>query len=588
MFYAEAAIAPASLQGVRIRFSETMKGWISAEATTFEDGYARGEAAGHVLALHVTVELDDLAAFLADPGHACALSGHVDCALLGGICPMRSGVFRMLTDGADRHCKIMAYHGHCTTPLGETFTLVGKKEVQHDAPFDLWHDTTTLFVNVFPGHVDPDKPAQARLLATGIIGLGLADFVQVLHGLRATAPDGSASIEGLLRFGQFFFGKLWDVYGPHLPPAAGQPRRRYGRFTNEGVSGAGIVTHSFQTGDGLGLMLTRFRRAPCDDVVLLVHGLTNSTDMFIMPEHRNLVQHLLGEGFGDIWSLDYRGSNRFPYNLERGRYNLDDIALFDHPAAIHEIRRHIGPHRRLHVIAHCVGAITMAMSVAAGTVTGIRSMILNSVALTPMVPRWSQFKLAWGPLVSNLLGIEYLNPAWRRQPGWSVGKLIACAADFMHRECDSPECHMLSFMWGSGQPGVFNHANIADETHARLGDLFGGTAVHYYCHLLKMVKSGNAAVKFEPGNPRYAALPDNYLRRAADIAAPILFVQGQENRVFADSNIRCHEHMQKVAPGRHSLLVSPGYGHQDIFMGKDAAQDIFPHMVEFLRGHCHG
>lgn len=228
------------------------------------------------------------------------------------------------------------------------------------------------------------------------------------------------------------------------------------------------------------------------------------------------------------------------------------------------------------------------MSIAAGTVTGVRSMILNSVALTPAVPRWSAFKLAWGPLVSDLLGIEYFNPSWRRQPGWSVGKLIACAADLMHRECDSPECHMLSFMWGSGRPGVFNHANIADETHARLGDLFGGTAVHYYCHVLKMVRSGNAAVKFDPGNPRYQALPDNYLQRAGNIAAPIFFMQGQDNHVFADSNVRCYKHMEKLAPGRHSLRVFPGYGHQDIFMGKNAAKDIFPYVVEFLRGHCHG
>ncbi len=576
------------LRAVSIEFAEVMTGWVSAESTTFDDGREDGEKAGNALALHVTVRIADLDAFLHTPEHAGTLVGHVDCALLGGVCPVQSGTFRLLPNTADRDRKVMYYQLYGITPQGEAFTFVGEKQVQHDALFDLWRDTTTLYVNVFRGHVDPAKPALADLWVTGIIGLTRDDFIHVLRGLRAVDAMGHTSLTGLFAFGKFFAGKLWDVYAPHLPPSPNHPVRRYAKFTTEGVTGAAISVHPFSTADGLGLSLSRFKRADCDDVVLLIHGLTNSTDMFIMPEHRNLVQHLLDEGFGDVWSLDWRGSCRFPYNLARNNYNFDDVALFDHPAAIQELRRHIGPHRRLHVIAHCVGSITIAMSVFARTVQGIASMVLNSVALTPDVPAWSEIKLRFGPWVSdNLLAIEYFNPSWRREPAWSVGKLIAYAADIVHGECNSPECHMLSFMWGSGRPAVYNHANVSPETHERLGDLFGGTSVHYYRHVFRMVKSGNTAVKFEPGNPRYAALPDDYMMNAADIKTPIFLMQGQDNRVFADSNIRCHERLEKVAPGRHKLHVFAGYGHQDPFMGKNAAVDIFPHIVEFLREHAH-
>jgi cholesterol oxidase len=354
------------------------------------------------------------------------------------------------------------------------------------------------------------------------------------------------------------------------------------------VIGADISVHSFSTADGLALQLTRFARASSDDVVLIVHGLTSSSDMFMMPEHMNLVQTLLDQGFGDVWALDYRGSNRFPYNLARTRFTLDDIALFDHPAALAELRRHIGPNRRIHVIAHCVGALSMAMGLFGRSVQGVSSMILNSVALTPYVPAWSKFKLAIGPWASDyLLGIEYYNPSWRRQPGWSVGNVIAFAADVVHQECNSPECHMLSFMWGSGRPALFNHANMAKETHDRLGDLFGGAPVHYYRHISKMVSSQNSAVKFDPDNPRYAALPDNYLEHVKEIKTPILFTQGQDNRVFADSNIHCHARLEKIVPGRHQLHVFPGYGHQDVFMGKNVHVDVFPRMIQFLREQCH-
>jgi cholesterol oxidase len=574
--------------GTRIEFSELMHGYASAEATTFADGYADGEKAGNTLAINVSVLIPHLENFLEDAEHAGSLSGEIDCPLLGGVCPVQSGVFRLLPDTADLNRKVMYYQLYATTPQQEPVTFVGVKQVQNDTPFDLWRDTTTLYVNIYHGHIDPDDTAQAALWVTGIIGLSLQDFIKVLGQLHAIAPDGSTSVQGLVQFGKFFAGKLWDVYGPSLPPAPNRPKRKYPVFTNEGVKDAAISVHPFSTADGLTLQLTRFKRAECDDVVLLVHGLTNSSDMFIMPEHRNLAQTLLDEGYGDVWALDYRGSCRFPYNLARHRYTFDDMALFDHPAALAELRRHIGPRRRIHIVAHCIGAMTVAMGLFGKTIQGISSVILNSVALTPNVSSWARLKLAVGPwAVENLLGIDYMNPSWWREPGWSPGKMLALVSNLAHRECDSPECHMMSFMWGDGHPSVYNHANMAADTHERLGDLFGGTGVHYYRHVSKMVKNNNTVIKFAPDDPRYAALPDDYFRDAAEMTTPILFTLGQDNRVFVDSNLICHQRLEKIVPGRHQLQVFPGYGHQDVFMGKNVHEDTFPRMISFLKEYSH-
>ena len=46
-------------------------------------------------------------------------------------------------------------------------------------------------------------------------------------------------------------------------------------------------------GDGLRLGLTRFRRGHGERSVVLIHGLTASTDMFVVPEIDNLVESLL-------------------------------------------------------------------------------------------------------------------------------------------------------------------------------------------------------------------------------------------------------------------------------------------------------
>lgn len=350
-------------------------------------------------------------------------------------------------------------------------------------------------------------------------------------------------------------------------------------YTLEGVRDAEVTTHYFSTEDGLGLSLLRFQRNRGGEAVMVVHGLTTSTDMFIMPEHENLVSHLLDRGY-DVWCLDFRMSNRHPYNLFKHRWSLDDVALYDHPAAVATIRQHIGE-TPLHVIAHCLGATSFAMSLFAKLVD-VESVILNSVALTPRVPGWSRVKLSVAPgLVDRVLGVPYLNPNWSEDPGFTRGELVSRTVSFFHRECDVPACHMLSIMWGTGWPALYSHENLADVTHERGGDLYGATSVNYYRHVRRMVKAGGA-VKYHVDDPTYDRLPTNYFRYAIEVETPVLFVTGAENRVFTDSNIVCFERLEAMVPGRHQLHVYPGYGHQDPFMGKDVARDIFPRMVEFL------
>ncbi|GAB1822632.1 alpha/beta hydrolase [Herbidospora sp. RD11066] len=360
---------------------------------------------------------------------------------------------------------------------------------------------------------------------------------------------------------------------------------RIARFTNDGVSDAEITMFPFPTDDGLGLELTRFFRADSDDVVLLLHGLPASTDMFIMPEHTNLVTYLLNNGLTDVWSLDFRMSCRHPYDTESNRFTLDDIALFDHPAGLAELRRHIGPHKRVHVIAQCLGSVSFMMSLAAGLVDGISSVTSNSVALSVNVPTWSRVKLEFGPgLFDYIAGVPFLDPRFGNAPvmtrGWMISKMVS----LFHRECDEPACHMISFMWGSGNPGLWSHEMIAEETHKRVADLFGSSGVHYYRHMRKMARAGHAVRH----DDRFRELPEDYLKAAAEIDVPVLFLTGDRNHVFTDSNIVCHDAMSKQNPGLHELRILPGYGHVDPIIGKNAHRDVFPHILEFIAKHGSG
>ncbi|MFI0259555.1 alpha/beta hydrolase [Streptomyces sp. NPDC017056] len=367
-------------------------------------------------------------------------------------------------------------------------------------------------------------------------------------------------------------------------------QRRIPLFTSEGVHDAEVTVHPFATGDGLGLTLTRYRRAPAGgaapaDAVLLVHGLTTSSDMFVMPEHDNLTAHLLDHGFTDVWALDHRMSNRFPYDLACHRFTLDDVALYDFPAAFAEVRAHLGAAPRLHVIAHCLGAVTFAMSLAAGLVTDVASAVVNSSALVLRPPLWSRCKLRVVPgLTEYVLGLPYLNPAWPQDAPFTRGRMIARLVSLFHPECRAPSCHMVSAMWGSGRPALYDHARMSPVTHDRIPDLFGATGVHYYRHIRAMVRAGRA-VKYRPGDPAYRDLPDDYLEAASGITTPLLLTTGDRNRVMAASNPACQRELAARAPGLSRLRLFPGYGHQDVFMGKDSARDVFPHLTDFLAEH---
>ncbi|ROO89304.1 alpha/beta hydrolase family protein [Actinocorallia herbida] len=353
---------------------------------------------------------------------------------------------------------------------------------------------------------------------------------------------------------------------------------RIPRFTLQGVTGTEMSERLFATEDGLGLSLTRFHRADCDDVVLLIHGLTLSRDMFIMPEHTNLVSYLLDAGFTDVWTLDYRMSNRFPYDLETHRHTLDDVAAFDHPAALEALREVVGD-RRIHVIAHCLGSVTFMASLFGGKVDQITSVVANSVSLHPRVSKWAALKLRFGPALAEYgLGMPVLDPRFGDALWFTRRKVFSRAVSLFHRECRDSACHMLSFMWGDGKPAMFAHEMLHEATHERMEDLCGACGVHYYRHVAKMVAAGHI-VPFDEADTR---LPD-VMGDLGAVETPILLLAGTANHVFTDSNIVTHAALEQAAPGRHELELLPGYGHVDPFVGKKAHEDVFPRIVEFLR-----
>lgn len=83
----------------------------------------------------------------------------------------------------------------------------------------------------------------------------------------------------------------------------------------------------------------------------------------------------------------------------------------------------------------------------------------------------------------------------------------------------------------------------------------------------------------------FPELPADYTAQAPQTDARFVFLAGERNQCFLpESQRRSYEYLSRIRPGYHSLHVLPRYSHLDMFLGKDAARDVFPMLIGELDG----
>ncbi|MGW6735003.1 alpha/beta hydrolase [Streptomyces sp. NPDC055013] len=335
----------------------------------------------------------------------------------------------------------------------------------------------------------------------------------------------------------------------------------------------------FHTSDGVRLGLTRIdtgdRGRPA---VLLLHGHTASADMFLLPETRNLVDVLLDEGY-EPWLLDWRGSCRLPYNETGRRYTYDDVALYDIPEAVRHIRTRVGE-SPLFAVAHCIGSLTLSLSMTAGLVPGLAGVVSQGVFLTPKLAGRTSLRMT---LAGELLKsrIDHI-PVDFRKVGLRSKYTPLFALASRKATCPDPTCQILhNSAWGTGA-SLFVHEHLTDTTHNRLADLLGPAPLWILPHL-RRIELARTVVRWHDTDQRYRALPQNALDAAARIDAPVLLLAGSENDLWLDSQELCRDVLAHRRPQLDVTYTEiPGYGHLDTFLGRGAALDVFGHILDFL------
>lgn len=197
-----------------LAFTEEMKGFVGVGATDFEDGHAQGRSDGTRFMFHLTIDVDDVDAFVADATHEAHASGWVECDALGGRLAVERGIFNLFVETGVARRSRMLYRLYFEAADGRPLTMTGFKLVGDDPGLDLWPDTTTLYVRLLAGHVPPGGDDGAEVVGAGQIHIYLLDFARQLTTFRVRGPSAAERARALALFGRLFMGRLWDTYAP--------------------------------------------------------------------------------------------------------------------------------------------------------------------------------------------------------------------------------------------------------------------------------------------------------------------------------------------------------------------------------------
>jgi pimeloyl-ACP methyl ester carboxylesterase len=328
----------------------------------------------------------------------------------------------------------------------------------------------------------------------------------------------------------------------------------------------------FAAADGRECNLINVRGAaePIKGPVILVHGAGVRANIFRAPVATNFVEYLVASGY-DVWLENWRASIDFSPN----EWTLDQAALFDHPSAVAKVVAETG-HDKVKAVIHCQGSTSFMLSAVAGLLPQVETIVSNAVSLHPVVPKWSWFKLTF---VVPLVGLftKFLNPQWDGSADRFIERFLYRFARLTHRECDNSVCHQVSFYYGAGFPALWSHENLNDDTHEWLRHEFAMVPITFYRQIIRCVRHGSL-IPFDHKD----RLPPDPAAEAPRTSARIALFAGEDNLCFLpESQAATFRYLSKHRD-TDALHIVPGYGHLDMFMGQNAARDIFPLMVEEL------
>ncbi len=552
-----------------LQFTEKMKGFFVRDPTVdFSSIEARNPEGANPFEFTLTIRTEDLSDMLQNPNHEARIGGVVNSpSLCQDPMTVSRGTFNLfVSDPKEVETQNMRYRFTMSDSPGHQYFLNGTKIIRDQSMLHLWHDTTTLYITLYEG---PDGTGPT--IGRGVLHIEPADFLRQLTTMRVTnAADAREELSALAAFGSFFAGTLYRHYGGVLSglyafDSKAPPREK--RL----LSTCAPEIHCFETEDGVNLQLTRYRGGRKGPVIL-AHGLGVSSLIFSTDTvNPNLLEFLYAAGY-DVWLLDFRVSIHLPaVKLQSGG---DEIARYDYPAAVAKVRQ-VAQAETVQFVVHCWGATTFFMAMLAG-LQDVRSFVSSQVGTYFISPPDVNLKTGLHvPEIFDSLGIKQLDATVTSDEKWwekvydQALKLPAMI--FAQGRCNSATCHRITFMYAS----LYNHAQLDDVVHDNLHEMFGVANMRSFEHIATIGRAGKI-VDFRAG--------DTYLPHLDRLDLPICFIHGYQNHCFLpESTQKTYDLLcSRFNPRQYARHVIPGYGHIDCILGKNAARDVYPFILQHL------
>lgn len=593
-----------------VSFTERMSGGFGVGADSYEEGATAGKRRRSGMSFTVTIDIDDLDQLDRDPGSVQPFSGTVEAPALSAR-PMNisDGQFQLLDRRDDRAEEWnMIYRMNLHAESGEQFRFEGHKVIRTGSMLRGWRDTTTLFTTIWTVG-DADQAEQ--IIGRGILRITVPDLLRQLATIRTNRANSFAGWRAKYRFARAFKGGLLPIYGGILAEAD--------RFTPEHdallrparLPEPDITWYSPRTGwhdlvgpaldqarlpasvlaaqrrldegrprsilDGVGddaqLMLTHYPSSTSTKgPVLVAAGFSMRASSFAEATIDTTLTEALVESGYDVWLFDYRSSIALP-SCKRD-HTIDDIVQNDWPQAIAEVRNRTGADS-VQLVGHCVGSVTIMMALLDG-VQGVRSAVCSQFFVHQQSGWLNKMKYTLRvPNVFSALGVEGLTPNTGRR---SLDRMVDLAAGILPtpEKCQEPVCRWLNGVFGL----THTHDQLNSLTHENFPSAFGTGDVTTLEHLALMARKKQAVD--HRGQ-------DVYLPHVDRLDLPLLLIQGSKNYIFRPKGLeKTMAWLRAAHPNSktlHETLVLDDYAHLDGLVGRNAATDVFPHIIDHLDRH---
>jgi cholesterol oxidase len=444
---------------------------------------------------------------------------------------------------------------------------------------------------------DRSGTTQAGTIGGGVLRSSVLDAVRLVIGIRVVRePKLFKRLRWRVRFSWSFFLKtvvqlrVWAIRTTRgIDPFDVEELKKFdldrtvlGDYKkkpgddNENVITNGSIPPKFVITRYIGKPERVNNRGP----VLLAPGFGMSTLAFYAAGEESFAQHLRNEGY-DVWLFDYRVSDKLDASLEQ--FDVDVLAQEDFPQAIEALQKRTN--QKVRVVAHCLSSMTMQMGMLSGKIKAdtVKSMVLSqSFAFIDLPwPTRVKVRLRLPEILRYFNFRPVVTSDFDRQAGIGTRLLDRLLYFFPSEErCYEGVCRRLLFLYGE----VVRHDHLKKHTHETFYYLFDRGNLTAFKHIGRMFTLGHIADK----NGKNAYLvPEN----AKEVKIPITFFQGTANNMFRPSGaLKTHRWFVENGMGtpeekneRFRLVMTPGYGHLDNFIGRNAKDDVFPKIVAELQ-----